>query len=253
MTNWFAYASAILTGLVPPLVMYLIGSQKKVLGYAITKNEPVINLRHPELDGRLSVTLDGKNLDGCRVMGLAVQNLGMKDIEEQSVHLAFPAGVTVLHAHCLASTLALGPKIEALQADSYEVRIPLMNPGELVAVRLLLMGNESGRILVTAKGPSLKFKRFDPGTFISPAMNRGLLVMSGAIFAWIFWACAGTERFMAKPFWDKTITLILIGLFLAMPSAILAYQGTIPLLKRALQRKAANRPGTLQPPPELFS
>ena len=186
-------------------------------------------------------------------MGLAIQNLGMKDIEEQSVHLTFPAGVTVLHAHCSSSTLAVGPKIDALQTDSHEVRIPLMNPGDKLMVRLLMTGNETGRILVTAKGPSLKFKRFDPTTFISPAVNRGLLVMSGAIFAWIFWACAGTDRFMARPVWDKTITLVLIGLFLAIPSAILAYQGTIPLLKRALQWRAGNRTVTLQPPPELFS
>ena len=86
MTNWLAYAGAILTGLIPPLIMYLIGSQKKVLGYAITKNEPMINLRHPDLDGRLSMTLDGKNLSGSQVMGLTIQNLGMKDIEEQCVH-----------------------------------------------------------------------------------------------------------------------------------------------------------------------
>ena len=253
MTNWFAYAGAILTGLVPPLIMYLIGSQKKVLGYAITTNEPAITLRHPDLDGRLSLTLDGKNLNGCQVMGLAIQNLGMKDIEEQSVHLTFPAGVTVLHAHCSSSTLAVGPKINVLQMDSQELRIPLMNPGDKLMVRLLMTGNETGRILVTAKGPSLKFKRFDPTTFISPAINRGLQVMSGAIFAWIVWACAGTDRFMSRPFWDKTITLLLIGLFLALPSAILAYQGTIPLIKRALAWKARNKTGTLQPPSELFS
>ena len=185
MTNWLAYAGAILTGLVPPLIMYLIGSQKKVLGYAITTNEPLVNLRHPDLAGRLSVTLDGKNLNGGQVMRLAIQNLGMKDIEEQSVHLTFPAGVTVLHGHCFSSTLAVGPKIEALQLDSHEVRIPLMNPGDKISIHLLMTGNEAGRILVTAKGPSLKFKPFDPTTFISPAINRGLLVMSGATFAWI--------------------------------------------------------------------
>ena len=246
MTSWLPYAGAILTGLIPPLIMYLIGSQKKVLGYAIVTNEPAITLRHPDLDGRLSLTLDGKNLHGCQVMGLAIQNLGMKDIEEQAVHLTFPAGSTVLHAHCCSSTLAVGPTIHPLQLDSQEVRIPLMNPGDKLMVRLLMTGNETGRILVTAKGPSLKFKRFDPTTFISPAINRGLLVMSGAIFAWIIWACAGTDRFMSRPFWDKTITLVLIGLFLAIPSAILAYQGTIPLLKRALQWKAGNTAGTVQ-------
>lgn len=251
MPNWLAYAGAILTGLIPPLIMYLIGSQKKVLGYALTQNEPMINLRHPDLDGRLSMSLDGKNLSGCRIMRLVIQNLGMKDIEEQSVHLTFPAGVTVLHAHCSSSALAIGPKIEVRQADSHEVRIPLMNPGDKLMVRLLMTGNEAGRILVTAKGPSLKFKPFDPTTFISPAVNRGLLVMSGAIFAWIVWACAGTDRFMARPFWDKTITLALIGLFLAIPSAILAYQGTIPLLKRALQWREGNRASSLQPHPEL--
>lgn len=47
----------------------------------------------------------------------------------------------------------------------------------------------------------------------------------------------GTDRFMAKPFWEKTITLILIALFLALPSAVLAYQGIVPLIKRALQWK----------------
>ena len=247
MTNWLAYAGAILTGLVPPLIMYLIGSQKKVLGYAIVVNEPAITLRHPDLDGRLSLSLDGKNINGSQVMALAIQNLGMKDIEEQSVHLTVPAGVTVLHAHCFSSTLAVGPKIEAVQLDSHEVRIPLMNPGDKVFVRLLMTGNEAGRILVTAKGPSLKFKRFDPTTFISPAVNRGLLVLSGGIFAWIIWACVGPDRFMARPFWDKTITLVLIGVFLALPSAVLAYHGSIPLLKRALQWKAKNRMSTHLP------
>ena len=181
------------------------------------------------------------------------QNLGMKDIEDQSVHLMFPAGVAVLHAHCSSATLTIGPKIEMLQIDSYEVRIPLLNPGDKLMVRLLMTGNEAGRILVTAKGPGLKFKSFDPTTFISPAVNRGLLVMSGLIFAWIFWACAGTDRFMARPLWDKTITLVLIGLLLALPSAILAYQGTIPLLKRALQWRAGRKPCPLHTPPELLS
>jgi hypothetical protein len=54
MSNWLAYTGAVLTGLVPPLVMYLIGSQKKVMGYAIAKNETVINIRHPEIEKRLS-------------------------------------------------------------------------------------------------------------------------------------------------------------------------------------------------------
>jgi hypothetical protein len=80
--------------------MYLIGSQKKVLGYVITANEPAITLRHPELDGRLSLTLDGKIFNCGQVMGLVIQNLGMKDIEDH-------AGVTVLHAHCFSSTLAI--------------------------------------------------------------------------------------------------------------------------------------------------
>jgi hypothetical protein len=253
MSNWLAYAGAILTGLVPPLVMYLIGSQKKVLGYAITTNEPAITLRHPDLDGRLSLTLDGKTLNGGQIMGLVIQNLGMKDIEDQPVHLTFPAGVTVLHAHCFSSTLAIGPKVESLRQDSHEVRIPLMNPGDKVSIGLLTTGNEAGRILVTAKGPSLKFKRFDPNTFISPAVNRGLLVMSGVIFAWIVWACVGTDRFMARPFWDKTITMVLISLFLALPSAILAYQGTIPLLKRALQRKAGDTVGRIVSSSQLLS
>ena len=42
---------------------------------------------------------------------------------------------------------------------------------------------------------------------------------------------------MARPFWDKTITLILIGLFLAIPSAILAYQGTARIQDRLRRRK----------------
>ena len=71
--------------------------------------------RHPELDGRLSLTLDGKILNGGQVMGLIIQNLGMKDIEDQLGHLTFPAGVTVLHAHCFSSTLAIGPKVESLR------------------------------------------------------------------------------------------------------------------------------------------
>ena len=252
MTNWFAYAGAILTGLVPPLVMYLIGSQKKVLGYAIVANEPALSLRHPDLEGRLSLTLDGKNLCGGQVMGLAIQNLGMKDIEEQSVHLTVPAGVTVLHAHCFSSHIGGRTKNGGSPAGLARGPHSVMNPGDTLMVRLLMTGNEAGRILVTAKGPSLKFKRFDPTTFISPAVNRGLLVLSGAIFAWIVWACVGTDRFLARPFWDKTITLVLIGLFLALPSAILAYHGTIPLLKRALRWKTGKRTNTPHLPPEHF-
>jgi hypothetical protein len=56
---------------------------------------------------------------------------------------------------------------------------------------------------------------------------------------------------MAKPFWEKTITLILIALFLALPSAVLAYQGIVPLIKRALQWKG-RAPGARQPTSEAF-
>ena len=128
-----------------------------------------------------------------------------------------------------------------------------MTAGDKVSISLLTTGNEAGRILVTAKGPSLRFKRFDPNTFISPAVNRWLLVMSGAIFAWIIWACVGTDQFMARPFWDETITIVLINLFLALPSAILAYHGTIPLFKRALQRKAGDTIGRVLPSSDLLS
>ena len=233
MSNWLAYAGAVLTGLVPPLVMYLIGSQKKVMGYAIARNETVINIRHPEIEKRLSVTLDGKPLNGCRVLEVILQNLGMKDIEAQTVHMTFPVGANVLHAHCSSSTLAIGPKIEAIEPEAYSVNIPLMNPGDKLIVRALMTNNESGNVLVMAKGPSLKFRQFDPATFISPMANRSLLVMSAGVFAWIVWACTATDRFMAKPFWEKTITFVLIALVLALPSAVLTYQGIIPLLKRA--------------------
>jgi hypothetical protein len=237
MSSWLAYFGAILTGLVPPLVMYLIGSQKKVLGYAITKNERLAHLGHADVDRRLRVTLDSKPVDECRVIEVRIRNLGMKDIENQTVHLTFPAGTTVLHAHCSASTLAVGPKLDAQHTDSHSMTIPLMNPNDEVVMSVLMSGNEGGRLLVTAKGPSLKFRLFDPATFISPAINRGVLVFCGGLFAWIFWACLGTDRFLGKPFWDKTITVLLITLFLALPSAVLAYQGIIPLLKRFLHWK----------------
>lgn len=237
MSNWLAYTGAVLTGLVPPLVMYLIGSQKKVMGYAISRNEAVINIRHPEIEKRLSVTLDGKPLNGCRVLEVLLQNLGMKDIESQTVHMTLPAGANVLHAHCSSSTLAIGPKIESVEHDAYSVNIPLMNPGDNLMVRLLMTNNENGKVLIMAKGPSLKFRQFDPATFISPVVNRSLLVISGGVFAWICWACTATDRFMAKPFWEKTITFVLIALLLALPSAVLAYQGIVPLIKRALHWK----------------
>jgi hypothetical protein len=51
--------------------------------------------------------------------------------------------------------------------------IPLMNPNDEVVMGVLMSGNESGRLLITAKGPSLKFRLFDPAIFISPAINRG--------------------------------------------------------------------------------
>jgi len=237
MSNWLAYTGAVLTGLVPPLVMYLIGSQKKVMGYAIARNETVINIRHPDIEKRLSVTLDGKPLNGCRRLEIVLQNLGMKDIESQSVHLTFPAGANVLHAHCASSSLAVGPKIEAVGQDSYSVSIPLMNPGDNVLVHLLMTNHDNGRVLITAKGPGLKFRPFDPATFISPVANRSLLVISAGVFAWICWACTATDRFMAKPFWEKTITFVLVVLLLALPAALLAYQGIVPLIKRIMKWK----------------
>ena len=244
MSNWLAYTGAVLTGLVPPLVMYLIGSQKKVMGYAISRNETVIHFRHPDIEKRLSVALDGKPLNKSRILEVVLQNLGMKDIEMQTVHLTFPAGANVLHAHCSSSTLAVGPKIEAAEHDSYSVNIPLMNPGDSVMVHLLMTNNDQGRVLITAKGPGLKFRPFDPATFISPVANRSLLVISAGVFAWICWACTATDRFMAKPFWEKTITVVLIALLLALPAAVLAYQGIVPLIKRALQwkRRAGSSP-----------
>ncbi|HEX2056553.1 MAG TPA: hypothetical protein VHF07_08665, partial [Nitrospiraceae bacterium] len=135
-------------------------------------------------------------------------------------------------------TLAVGPKIETLEPGSYSVQIPLMNPGDRLIIRVLMTDNQCGRLLVTAKGPNLRFRSFDPRVFISPVVNRSLLVISAGIFSWILWACTGTDRFMARPFWDKTITSLLIALFLAAPAAILAYHGIIPLLKKALRWKA---------------
>ncbi|WP_447978956.1 hypothetical protein [Candidatus Nitrospira bockiana] len=254
MANWLAYAGAVLTGLTPPLIMYLIGSQKKVLGYAIVKNDPVVTLRHPDIDKRLAVTLDGKPLSDGRVMEVVLQNLGMKDIEGQSVHLTFPPGAAIQHTHCASSTLAVGPKIEMLEQDCYSVSIPLMNPGDKLVVRLLMSHNDRGKVLVSAKGPSLRFRAFDPAMFISPAVNRGLLVISALVFAWIFWACTGTDRFMAKPFWEKTITAILVAAFLAVPAAVLTYQGTLPLLKRVLKWKAKREFERTTPhaPPEVL-
>jgi hypothetical protein len=127
-----------------------------------------------------------------------------------------------------------------------------MNPGEKVLIRLAMTNNEQGRVLITAKGPGLKFRKFDPTTFISPIVNRSLLIISAAIFGWIIWACTGTDRFMAKPFWEKTISSILIVLFLALPSAVLAYQGSIPLLHRFLHwKRGKSHPGhySLEPNP----
>lgn len=242
MSNWLAYGGAVLTGLVPPLVMYLIGSQRKVLGYAIVKNEPAIGIRHPELDKRLSVTFDGKALSGCRVMEIVIQNLGMKDIESQAVHVTLPAGVAILHAHCSSSTLAVGPKLEPAEHDAYRLNIPLMNPGDTLLLRVLMIDNHAGRILVSAKGPNLRFRPFDPAAFISPVVNRSLTVLSTGIFIWIVWACTATDRFLAKPLWEKTITCMLIVMLLALPAAVLAYHGMIPLLKRVLRRKP-NRQG----------
>lgn len=253
MSNWLAYGGAVLTGLVPPLIMYLIGSQKKVLGYVVLKNEPLVNVRHPELGERLAITLDGKALERGRLMELVIQNLGMKDIESQSVHLTFPAGVVIHHTDCFSSTLAISPKVEAVDHDSYSVTIPLMNPGDRLGIRLLMSNNDCGRILITAKGPSLRFRRFDPATFISPVVNRSLFVLSGLICVWIFWACTGTDRFMAKPFWEKTITTILIACFLALPSAFLAYQGSIPLLKRVLRWKQTSQSESASPAPSEAS
>ncbi|MBD0315401.1 MAG: hypothetical protein ICV75_01805 [Nitrospiraceae bacterium] len=247
MSNWIAYAGAVLTGLVPPLVMYLIGAQKKVLGYAILKNEPLINLQHPDIDGRVAVSIDGKPVNRCRIMEVEILNMGMKDIESQPVHVTFPAGSTILHSHCWSRTLALGPKIEALEHDSYAVSIPLMNPGDKLVIRFLLANNDDGRVLIGAKGPGLRFKRFDPRTFVSPVVNRSLLVMSTGVFVWIVWACIGNDRFMSRPVWDKTITVILVAAFLAVPSAILMYQGAIPLLKKALRWKRAHAQTTEQP------
>src|SRR5579884_369080 len=170
-------------------------------------------------------------------MEIIVQNLGMKDIESQTVHVILPPGVAVLHAHSSSSTLALAPKLETAERDAYTLNIPLMNPGDQLRLTVLMSDNHAGRILVSAKGPNLRFRQFDPSVFISPVVNRSLTVLSAAVFTWIVWACTTTDRFLAKPLWEKTITCMLIVGLLALPAAVLAYHGMIPLLKRALRWK----------------
>ncbi len=90
MSNRLAYTGAVLTGLVPPLIMYLIGSQKKAMGYAVSKNEAVLNIRPPDIDKHWSVTLDGRPLNDCRVLAIILQNLGMRTLNLKPYISRFP-------------------------------------------------------------------------------------------------------------------------------------------------------------------
>ena len=51
----------------------------------------------------------------------------------------------------------------------------------------------------TAKGPSLKFRLFNPATVISPAINRGLLVFCGGDIMAMGALCAADELGLRVP------------------------------------------------------
>lgn len=190
------HAVALLTGIIP-LVIYLLASQKKILGYSVLTNAPIITINQADIAGRIVISLDGKSVSGLRSIQILLQNIGTKDIEDQDVYLNFPAPAEIIDSQYEFDPpiIVESPHLVAVDKNRLRLKLELMNPGDKVTVSLLTINNEMGRYSLTAKGPNTKVKKFDHKLFISPVINRSVTAVCVLLFIALSLAYFRSETF----------------------------------------------------------
>jgi hypothetical protein len=125
--------------------------------------------------------------------------------------------------------------IQPITTNHLRIHYALINPGDKTVLNALTANNYTGELQIHARGPNLKFKKFDPTYFVSPAVNRGAI-----LFAVICWAALialiHTAQSSEMDLSRRIAGLLTFALVLGIPAAVAIYQGTILAVKR-LQRR----------------
>lgn len=236
------YAITFLTGLIP-FGIYLLAAQKKLLGYSVLKNDPIITINQADIAGRIAISLDGKPITGLRSIQILLQNIGAKDIEHQDVYLSFPPPIKIIGSQYIFDPplVVSSPHLEVTEANSHRLNLELMNPGDKVLVNFLTINNETGRISLTAKGPNLKFKRFEPKMFVSPVINRTVGVLYSLLFLVLFISYMHSQVFLDLDGLNKIGAVLIVGFLLIGGGSFFLHEKTISIIRFLLLARAKSQ------------
>lgn len=237
-----SHAVSFLTGLVP-LVVYLLTSQRKKLGYAINMNFEIVTVNKAEMVDRITILVDGKQTKEVRSTEITLRNIGVKDIQDQAIQIVFSPPAEIINSQFAYSPPGFIPEIKLNPKNMIELVVPLMNPGDRITIQCLTANNPSGACQVLAKGPNLITKRFNQELFVSPITNG--IVTSISILIWLlsagWFALRVLENPTGQPVWAQVFGGVLMLLLTATLSRIL-YEAIIRAVNRVCEfaRKKAN-------------
>lgn len=235
--SWATHAIAVLTGLIP-FAVYLLTSQKKILGYSVLTNAPIITINQADMVGRIVVSLDGKPVTGLRSVQIFLQNIGTKDIENQDVHLSFPVPVEIIGSQYQYDPPASSPHLEIIGKNQHSLTLGLMNPGDKVLVSFLTINNETGRYSVIAKGPNMKVKKFEPKLFVSPVINRTVTTACVLLAIGLFIAYFQSEYFLSFDLKNKIVAIFVVGILFIGGGTLMLREVVISIIKTILSARA---------------
>lgn len=237
-----SHAVSFLTGLVP-LAVYLLTSQRKKLGYAITRNFEIVTVNKAEMVDRITILVDGKQTKEVRSTEITLCNIGAKDIQDQAIQIVFSLPAEIINSQFAYNPPGFVPEIKLNPKNMIELVVPLMNPGDRITVQCLTANNPSGACQILAKGPNLITKRFNPELFVSPITNG--IVASICFLIWFLseggFVLRVLENPTGQPVWAQIFGGVVMLLLTAVISRIL-YEAIIRAVNRACEsaRKKAN-------------
>jgi hypothetical protein len=165
-----------LTGIIP-LLIYLLANQRKKLGYA-TRSFEIVTVNKPIMAHTITVLVDGKEAKQLRSTEVLLQNVGTKDIQEQTVQIWIEPPAEVINFHAAYDPPGFPPEFSPFHKHVIGMTFSLLNPGDRVTVHCLTANDPAGTVTITAKGPNFILKRFYPDLFVSPMVN-GIVVPYG--------------------------------------------------------------------------